>query len=66
MDLESAGFDGDILFDIEWPGIEAKDQALQVHVATFNKDHKYVYMYMYVCVYYSLLSENTLYWVINE
>lgn len=30
IDLESAGFDGDILFDIEWPGIEAKEQALQV------------------------------------
>lgn len=30
VDLESASFDGDILFDIEWPGIEAKEQELQV------------------------------------
>ena len=30
MDLESVGFDGDILFDIEWPGLEAKEQAIQV------------------------------------
>ena len=30
LDLESARFDGDLLFDIEWPGIEAKEQALQV------------------------------------
>lgn len=30
MDLESVGFDGDILFDIEWPGVEAKEQAIEV------------------------------------
>ena len=30
MDLESMGFDGDILFDMEWPGAEAKEQAIQV------------------------------------
>ena len=30
MDLESVGFDGDILFDMEWPGAEAKEQAIQV------------------------------------
>ena len=35
MDLESVGFDGDILFDIEWPGIEAKEQAIQVQYS-FN------------------------------
>jgi hypothetical protein len=30
MDLESVGLDGDILFDIEWPGAQAKEQAIQV------------------------------------
>ena len=30
MDLESVGFDGDILFDMEWPGAEAKEQAIEV------------------------------------
>ena len=30
LDLESARFDGDILFDLSWPGSEAKEQDLKV------------------------------------
>ena len=30
LDLESARFDGDILFDLSWPGSEAREQDLQV------------------------------------
>ena len=32
LDLDSARFDGDILFDLAWPGSEAKEQALQVQM----------------------------------
>ena len=32
LDLDSARFDGDILFDLAWPGSEAKKQALQVQL----------------------------------
>lgn len=31
VDLEGARLDGDILFDISWPGSEAKEDALKVH-----------------------------------
>lgn len=32
LDLDSARFDGDILFDLAWPGSEAKEAALQVQL----------------------------------
>ena len=32
LDLDSARFDGDILFDLAWPGKEAKEQAMQVEL----------------------------------
>lgn len=32
LDLEAAHIDGDVLFDLSWPGSEAKEQGLQVQL----------------------------------
>ena len=39
VDLDGAGFDGDILFDLSWPGSEAKQQALQVLTLVWHSNY---------------------------
>lgn len=42
LDLDSARFDGDILFDLAWPGSEAKEQALQVQLSMLCHSCAYI------------------------